>query len=340
MINLRSDTGPSATPAMLEAASRASVGFAGVGDGPTLADVEARVASMLGTDAGLFVPSGSLANQVAARVHADRGAEVLLERASHLYTRERAGLAQLSGLQARPLDARATGGVPTPEQVATEHSAGSLREPATGLLALENTHNLYGGVPLEPEPIAAAAEAAHARDVPVHLDGARLAQAAVALDEPLEAFAASVDSAYLDLAKQGGVAGAVLVGSTAFVDRAREVRQLFGGHLESFGMLAAATLSALDGLDRIADDQANARRLADAIEELPGLAVTRPETNLVYVDVSGSSYTPGELTAACESRGLLTKPFGRGTVRFCTHRDVSAADVDDAAGVLSDLVGG
>ena len=340
MINLVSDSGPAATPAMLEAASAASSGFMGTGEGPTMVDVEARVADLLGKPAGLFVPSGSQANQIAAHVHASPGDEVLVERASHLLTRERAGLAQLSGLQARPLDASATGGAPTPEQVREAYSPGSHLEPATGLLCLEDTHNLYGGVPLPPGDITDAARAARDLGLPVHLDGARLAQAAVALDEPLDAFAAGVDSAYLDLAKQGAPAGAVLVGEEAFVEAARDVRRLLGGHLEGFGMLAAASLWALDHLDRLADDQANARRLAAGLADLDGLDVQAPETNLVYVDLADTAFTPEEFTERCREAGVLTKPFGRGQVRFCTSPDVDAAQIDDAVDAVASVVGG
>lgn len=337
MINLVSDSGPTATPGMLEAASTASSGFMGIGEGPTMADVEARVADLLGKPAGLFVPSGSQANQIAAHVHAAPGNEVLVERASHLLTRERAGLAQLSGLQPRALDASTTGGVPTPEQVHEAYSAGSHLEPATGLLCLENTHNLYGGLPIPPEQLEAAA-AAHDLGVPVHLDGARLAQAAIALDESLDALTASVDSAYMDLAKQGAPAGAVLVGEEAFIEAARETRQLFGGHLEGFGMLAAASLWALDHLDRLADDQAHARRLAEGLEDVDDLDVHEPATNLVYVGLEDSRFTPEAFTERCREAGVLIKPFGRGRVRFCTNPDVDADQIDEAVEAVRGIV--
>jgi threonine aldolase len=327
MIDLRSDTVTRPDGAMREAARDAEVGDDVYGEDPTVNELEARVADILGMEAALFVPSGTMGNQVAARTHTERGQEVVCERESHVYKWELGGLAQHSALQARPLDGDDRG-VLAPEQVHEAYVEADGHRAGTGLLTLENTHNSKGGTAIAPDRIDAAAEAAHDHDVPVHLDGARLFNAAVAHDVPASRFADPVDSVMTCLSKGlGAPVGSMLAGPADFVERARRVRKLMGGGMRQAGIIAAPGLRALDNRDRLAEDHSNAERLAAGLDAIDGLAAPTPETNIVVVETD----TPAEaVVTACEDEGVGCVAFGEYRVRFCTHWDVDAADVDAA----------
>lgn len=329
MIDLRSDTVTKPDEEMRETAHTADVGDDVYGEDPTVAELEARVADRLGFEAALLFPTGTMANQVAVRVHTDRGQEVLADRKSHVVKYELGGLAQHSGLQVRMIDADR--GVPTPEQVATGYVEEDLHRPGTGLLCLENTHNARGGLAIAPDEIAAAADAAHDRDVPVHLDGARVFNAATALDVPVTEITDPVDSVMCCLSKGlGAPIGSMVAGSEAFVEAARRTRKLFGGGMRQVGIVAGPGLRALENVDDLATDHANARRLADGLETVAGLEVQPPETNIVLVDVSGTGLAVEDVLERLDEHGVAATPFGPTTVRFCTHRDVSSGDVDRA----------
>lgn len=304
---------------------------------PTLAQLESRAAERLGMDAALFVPSGTMGNQIAARVHTDRGQEAVVDVQSHVYKWELAGFAQHSELQVRTFDAER--GVPSPETVEAALVDEDLHRPGTGLLCLENTHNSRGGLANAPEALAAAADAARDADVAVHLDGARLFNAAVALDEPASAFADVVDSVMFCLSKGlGAPVGSMLAGSEAFVEDARRVRKLMGGGMRQAGILGAAGLHALENVDRLATDHERARTLATGLDALAGISAPEPETNIVVADVANTGMTADAFAAACEDAGVLCSGFGEGLVRLCTHLDVTAADVDDAVDRIGDVV--
>jgi threonine aldolase len=326
-VDLRSDTVTTPDEAMREAAATAAVGDDVYGEDPTVNDLEATAAERLGTEAALFVPSGTMGNQIAARVHTEPGQEALVERDSHVYRWEVGGLAQHAGLQVRTLDGGERG-VPTAEQVRAGHVAEDLHRPGTGLLCLENTHNAKGGVAVTPERIGAAADAARERGVPVHVDGARLFNAAVARDAPVAAYTERVDSVMCCLSKGlGAPVGSVLCGDEAFVAAARRVRKLFGGGMRQAGIVAAPGLVALDNVDDLATDHERARRLAEGLAERPDLTPRTPETNIVLVETED----PAEafLEAAAE-RGVLGVEFDEHLVRFCTHRSLAAGDVETA----------
>ncbi|WP_225334366.1 threonine aldolase family protein [Halomicrobium urmianum] len=337
-IDLRSDTVTRPTERMREAARDAEVGDDVYGEDPTVNELERRAAEAVGTEAALYVPSGTMGNQIAVRTHTERGDEVILDRESHVYRWELGGPAQLSGVQSRPIDAGERC-VPTPEQVREAHVPESLHRPGTGLLALENTHNYRGGVAVPPERIAAAAEAAHGLDVPVHLDGARLFNAAVALDVPASELTAPVDSVMFCLSKGlGAPVGSVLAGPEAFVEEARRVRKLFGGGMRQAGLIAAPGLKALDSVDRLAEDHDNAALLADALDELAGVRAPEPDTNVVVADTSERGLTAEEFVAACEDDGVRAGAFDEHRTRFCTHRDVSRSDVEEAIERIRDAL--
>jgi len=330
MIDLRSDTVTKPGEAMRQAAADAEVGDDVYGEDPTVNELERRAAEAVGMEAALYVPTGTMGNQIAARTHTDRGEEVLVERESHVYKWEVGGLAQLSDLQVRTIDGGERG-VPMPEQVRDSHVAEDLHRPGTGLLCLENTHNSKGGIAIDPERIDAAADAAHDMDVPVHLDGARVFNAAVALDVPAARIVEDVDSVMFCLSKGlGAPVGSVLAGSEAFIERARRTRKLFGGGMRQAGIVAAPGLEALESVDRLAEDHENARRLAEGLDAVDGLSVRPPETNIVLVETSETGLTAAEFAATCETEGVRCVEFGETVARFCTHRNVDGEDVETA----------
>ncbi|WP_135827516.1 threonine aldolase family protein [Halorussus halobius] len=331
MIDLRSDTVTKPDDAMREAARDAEVGDDVYGEDPTVNELEARAADLVGFEDALYVPTGTMGNQVAVRTHTERGQEVLSERESHVVKWELGGMAQLSGLQLRSLDGGERG-VPTPEQVREGYVEEDAHRPGTGLLTLENTHNSKGGIAIDPGKIDAAAEAAHDHGVPVHLDGARVCNAAVALDVPPARIAESVDSVMFCLSKGlGAPVGSMLAGSEAFVARARRNRKLFGGGMRQAGVIAAPGLAALDNVDRLADDHENARVLAERLAGIDGLDVQEPETNIVLVDTERTGLTAEAFLDDCEDAGVLGTQFDTHVARFCTHWDVDREDVETAA---------
>jgi threonine aldolase len=330
MIDLRSDTVTTPSEAMREAARDAAVGDDVYRDDPTVNDLEARAADLVGMEAALFVPSGTMGNQVAARTHTDRGEEILLDEQAHLYKWELGGLAQLSSLQTRTIDC-GDRCVPTPAQVEAGYVEESLHRPGTGLVAVENTHNSRGGVAVPKSAIDAAAAAAHDLGVPVHLDGARLFNACVALDVDPTAMVEHVDTVMFCLSKGlGAPVGSMLAGPAEFVDHARRNRKLFGGAMRQAGMIAGPGLLALDNIERLAEDHENARRLADGLADVPGLSVPTPDTNIVMVDSADAGMTGDEFADLCHDAGIQCGAFGPTTVRLCTHLDVSRSDVAEA----------
>ncbi|MFC7044147.1 low-specificity L-threonine aldolase [Halobacteriaceae archaeon GCM10025711] len=338
MIDLRSDTVTRPSDEMRRAAAEADVGDDVYGEDPTVNELEARAAELVGKEAALYVPTGTMGNQVAIRTHTDRGQEVVVERESHVYKWEVGGMAQLSSLQVRTLDG-GDRGVPTPEQVREGYVAEDLHRPGTGLLTLENTHNSKGGVAIAPERIEAAAAAAHEKGVPVHLDGARVFNAAVALDVPVTEITDHVDSVMFCLSKGlGAPVGSVLAGDEAFVERARRTRKLFGGGMRQAGVVAAPGLLALENVDRLADDHANARALAEGLDGVGGLSVQDPETNIVLVDTEGAGMTAAEFLDVAEDVGVQGVAFDTHLVRFTTHWDVDAAAVETAVSRLTDVL--
>jgi len=335
MIDLRSDTVTLPDEAMREAAADAEVGDDVYGEDPTVNELERRMAEVLGMEASLFVPSGTMGNQIAARVHTERGEEVLCERESHIYKWEVAGLAQHAEVQPRTIEGDDSGGI-TPEQVRDHYVAEDLHRPGTGLLTLENTHNSNGGTVISPEEMAATAAAAHDLDVPVHLDGARLFNAAAALECSAADLVEPVDTVMCCLSKGlGAPVGSMLSGPETFVEQARRVRKLLGGGMRQAGLIAAPGLCALENRHRLADDHERASRLATGLDELEGLSVAEPETNIVLVETDVPATT---FLDRCEREGILGVPFDDHVVRFCTHWDVDDEAVETAIEAVASVV--
>jgi threonine aldolase len=339
MIDLRSDTVTKPDDAMREAARNAEVGDDVYGEDPTINELEARAADLVGTEDALYVPTGTMGNQVAVRTHTDRGQEVMVERESHVYKWELGGLAQLSGLQVRTLDG-GDRGIPTPEQIREGYVEEDAHRPGSGLLTLENTHNSKGGVAIDPEKIDAAAEAAHDLGLPVHLDGARVLNAAVARDVSPERMTERVDSVMFCLSKGlGAPVGSMLAGSEEFIARARRNRKLFGGGMRQAGIIAGPGQLALENVGRLEEDHENARVLAERLASVEGLSVQDPETNIVLVDTEGAGLTADEFLDACGEVGVRGVEFDTHVARFCTHWDVNRPDVEDAAERVGEAVG-
>jgi threonine aldolase len=337
-IDLRSDTVTKPDDAMRAAARDAEVGDDVYREDPSINELEARAADAVGMESALFVPTGTMGNQVALRTHTDRGQEALLERECHIYKWELAGVAQHSGIQTRPVDAPALG-VPTPAQIREGYVEADAHRPGTGIVCLENTHNSRGGLAVAPERIDDAAAAAHDLDVPVHLDGARLFNAAVAHDVPATRICENVDSVMFCLSKGlGAPVGSMLAGPEGFVERARRHRKLFGGGMRQAGVIAAPGLLALENVDRLAEDHENAQLIADELDGVGGLETNDPDTNIVLVDVAGVGTTAGEFSAACERQGVLCTQVDDHTARLVTHLDVSREDVKTAIDRIRSVV--
>jgi threonine aldolase len=325
MIDLRSDTVTLPSEEMRDAARDADVGDDVYEEDPTVNDLESRAADVLGMEDALFVPTGTMGNQIAARTHTERGQELLCEVESHIYKWEVAGLAQHAEVQTRTIEGDERG-VITPEQVRESYVEEDIHRPGTGLLTLENTHNSKGGTAISPERIRAAAEAAHDLDVPVHLDGARLFNAATALDSSAADIVDPVDTAMFCLSKGlGAPVGSMLAGPAEFIERARRNRKLMGGGMRQAGIIAAPGLNAIKNRRRLTADHERAQRLAKALDRIDGLDAYEPETNIVLVETDQPA---SEFLDACEDEGVLGVPFDDHVVRFCTHWDVGDADIE------------
>jgi threonine aldolase len=331
IVDLRSDTLTLPTPAMREAMARAEVGDDVWEEDPTVRRLEELAARRMGKDAALFVSSGTQGNLVSVLTQTRPGQEVILDADSHIFNYEVAAAAVFGGVQTLPV--KTARGFLAPEQVRDHIRPSNVHIPVTGLVCLENTHNRHGGTCCTPEEIGAVATVAHAAGVPVHLDGARIWNAAVALGRPIAEFARHADSITFCLSK--GLAapvGSLVCGSTDFVARARRVRKMLGGGMRQVGILAAAGLVALESMvDRLAEDHANARQLAEAVARLPRVRVdlASVQTNIVifHVDRPGGA---AELVTGSLARKVKIHQIGPTSIRCVTHKDVDAEDVGRA----------
>ncbi|HEV8440027.1 MAG TPA: GntG family PLP-dependent aldolase [Methylomirabilota bacterium] len=331
IVDLRSDTLTLPTPVMREAMARAEVGDDVWEEDPTVQRLEELAARRTGKEAALFVTSGTQGNLVSVLTQTRPGQEIILDADSHIFNYEVAGAAMFGGLQTLPL--RTPRGFLTPEQVREHIRPSNVHIPVTGLVCLENTHNRHGGTCCSPEEVAAVAAVARGAGVPVHLDGARIFNAAVALNRPAAEFARHVDSLTFCLSKGlGAPVGSLVCGSRDFVARARRVRKMLGGGMRQVGILAAAGLVALESMvDRLAEDHAHARRLAEGVAKLPRirLDLANVQTNIVifHVDHPGGA---GLLVTGALARKVKIHQIGPSSIRCVTHKDVDAEDVERA----------
>ncbi len=332
VVDLRSDTVTRPDDEMRRAMSVAEVGDDVFGEDPTVIRLEEAAARVSANEASLFVPSGTMANEIALHVHAARGSEVICEAESHVFHFERGGMAVLSGLMPRPLVGKR--GLLSAEQVEAAIAPDAVYRAPTGLVSLENTAMSAGGLAAGAWPQQEVVEVCHRRGIPVHLDGGRVFNAAAALGVEVATLTHFFDSVMFSLSKGlGAPAGSMLCGSREFVEAARGVRKLFGGGMRQVGILAAAGLVALDrGAASLVEDHVQARRLAESLAQMPGVGIDPRlvETNIVIVEVEGEGDAAGRLVAALSDRGVLAVALDRARVRFVTHRDVGPEAMDAA----------
>jgi threonine aldolase len=333
--DFRSDTVTLPTPEMRSAIAAARLGDAARGDDPTVAELERLACVMTGKDDALFLPSGTMANQAALIAHGCRGGEVIVEQTAHIYNSEGGGLSVLAGAVPRPL--AGTRGLLAPGDVEQAiRGAGDLALAPTRLICLENTHNAAGGTVMTPSTMAAIHAVARRAGLPVHLDGARLFNAAAFLETSIGELCRPVDSVWFALCKGlGGPVGAILAGDRAFMLKARRAARMLGGGMRQAGLIAAPAIVALqDPYPGHRRDNALARRLADGFVALsPGLIDGDVQTNIVNCFIDDA----GDVTRALGERGVLALAKGR-RIRFVTHAEVDDASVDAAVAALADVL--
>ena len=331
-VDLRSDTVTRPTAAMREAMYRAEVGDDVFGEDPTVNELERRAAELAGKDAALFVPSGTMGNQIAVAVHTSPGHEVICEEHSHVVLYEMGTLARFSGCLARTVPTR-TGILDWPAirsrvRPASDHFRG------TGLISLENTHNYAGGRVYPMEGLQWIRAESSAAGLPVHMDGARVFHAAEALGVSLREIASTVDSLTFCLSKGlGAPVGSLLTGSRGFIAEARLVRKALGGGMRQAGVLAAAGLVALEQSPAsIPAAHADAKFLAESLARIPGISIdpTEVETNIIFFDISGTGMTNAKFTDSLRRSGVLVLGLAPGRIRIVTHQDVDRSGCERA----------
>jgi threonine aldolase len=339
VVDLRSDTVTRPTPAMRRAIAEAEVGDAVLGDDPTAAELERYAAELLGKERALFFPSGVMANTAAILVLAQPGTEAVIDAGGHMLNYEEAAAAQLGGIQFRA--------VPTRDgMLSVDDVTGAIRPRSpylvqTSAVCLENTHNSGGGRVLRLVQLQAVAEAARERGVRVHLDGARLPNAAAATGLPMQAYAAHADTVMVALSKGlGAPVGSILAGGAELMERAWRLRRRLGGGMRQAGLLAAAGLHALHhNLERLADDHLRADTLARRCAALPGVTAPKPQTNIVMLDLDDERLDPAAVLAGLAGHGVWMTQFGPRRLRAVTHMDVDDAGIARAADAFEAVVG-
>ncbi len=336
MIDLRSDTVTKPSPAMREAMAQAEVGDDVFGEDPTVNRLQDVAARLLGKDAALFVPSGTMGNQLCVRLHTRPGDEIIVEAGAHVVRYESGAAAGLSGVQTRWLPG--TRGILEVDQIEAAIRPPDYHNPPTTLIGLENTHNRGGGTIYPLDTIKAIRKMAVARGIAMHLDGARLFNAVVATGVPAAEYARHFETVTFCLSKGlGAPVGSLICADRERVVKLRRLRKMFGGGMRQAGILAAAGLYALEhNVARLAEDHAHAKRLAEALAGLPGVRITpaHVETNIVVFDISETRRTADEVLELLKAEGLLLVPFSTTTLRAVTHLDVSRDQIGQACAIL------
>ncbi|HSA91558.1 MAG TPA: low specificity L-threonine aldolase [Terriglobales bacterium] len=333
-VDLRSDTVTLPTPEMRRAMAEAEVGDDVYGEDPTVNRLEQLAAEILKREAAIFVPSGTMGNQIAIKAHTRPGQEVICEERAHILDYEMAMLAHFSGCIARPV--RGEDGILSWKEIEKRIAPRIYYRAPTGLIALENTHNMAGGTVYPPAIADEICDRAHERGLPVHLDGARIFNAAAALGRTVAELTRKFDSVMFCLSKGlGAPVGSLLVGSRSLIDQARSYRKALGGGMRQAGVLAAAGLIALqDGPRHLARDHQNARFLAEGLAGVPGISLdpSKVVTNILIFDISGTGMHSPRFTEMLAARGVRANGVSPERMRFVTHRDV---DHDDCARALA-----
>jgi threonine aldolase len=336
-INLLSDTQTRPTAAMREAMARAEVGDEQIGDDPTVNLLCERVAELLGKEAAVFMPSGTMCNVAATLAHCRPGDEILAQATAHLIAREGGAHAALGGFQITQLPGD-DGQFTLDTFRAALHPPTRYQPPQT-LVSVEQTANIGGGTIWKQDVLVGIAELAKVNGLITHMDGARLLNACVATGIGAREMSAGWDSVWIDFSKGLGTPiGAVQAGSHAFIDQVWRWKQRLGGAMRQAGVCAAACVYALDHhVARLADDHANARALARGLSQIDGMQVQQPETNLVFFDPAGAGMSGEKLVAALGQRGILLATMD-GRIRACTHLDVTAAMIEETVTTVRDIL--
>ena len=337
VIDLRSDTVTKPSPAMRRAMFEAEVGDDVYAEDPTVNRLEKRAAEVFGREAALFVPSGTMGNQIAIKLHTSHGQEVLCEERSHVFNSEMAMMAHFSGVVPRTLWAE--DGIITWKDVKAKLKPKSYNNAKTGLVAIENTHNFAGGSVTPVDVFNEVCDQAHAIGLPVHLDGARIFNATIFMGIPVSQLTAKADSVMFCLSKGlGAPVGSMLVGSAELIDRAHIYRKALGGGMRQAGILAAAGLIALEqGPKKLQTDHENAKFLAEGVAQIPGFKIdpAKVQTNIVLCDITGTGMTSDEISRLLAARQVLAGGVGPELLRFVTHLDVNREQCAQAVEVVA-----
>lgn len=340
LIDLRSDTVTKPTEAMRAAMQSAEVGDDVFQEDPSVIRLQERVAALLGMEAALFVPSGTMSNQICIKAHTQPGDEMLCETNCHVYNFEAGGPAVLSGVMCRTFEGEF--GILDLAQLEDKVRPVNDHLVRTRVVCLENTHNRGGGRIFPLDKIKSISAWAHQHELIMHLDGARLWNAVVATGVPAADWCSQFDTVSVCFSKGlGAPVGSALAGTAEFVTRCRRIRKLFGGGMRQAGVIAAAAQHALDHhVDRLADDHRNAKLIGDAIAEVPGLRLKPPtiETNLIWLEVEPELGSARDVASLLRQHGILVHTPGPQTIRACTHLDVSNADAEFVAETIRKVV--
>ena len=344
MIDLRSDTVTKPTQQMRSAMAEAEVGDDVYGEDPTVNRLQERAAEIFGKEAALFVPTGSMGNQIAVKLHTKPGQEIVIEERGHIFNYEMGAPAAISGVTIRPVKSGDSSGMLTWDEIASAlHIDQPYYSSPTGLICLENTHNFAGGSVMNAEHCAEICKNAHKLGLPVHMDGARIFNAAAALNQPVVELTKYCDSVQFCLSKGlGAPAGSMLLGSKDFILEARSWRKRLGGGMRQVGILAAAGLIALEeSPQRLNDDHENAQNLAEGLANIPGVFVDleKVATNIVIFDISSTGKESNEICVSLKEGGILAIGFGK-AIRMVTHCDVSNEDISETVRTLKRILAG
>lgn len=335
-IDLRSDTVTKPSPGMREAMMNAEVGDDVYGEDPTVNQLQLRIAEMFGKESALFVPSGTMGNEIAIKVHTQPGDEIIVEEDSHIFVYETAGPSFLSGVQMKTIKGQK--GMISVEQIEEAIRPQVYYLPRTTLICLENTHGKSGGSILPLDEIQRVRELALCENVAMHLDGARIWNACVAMDIKPKVYAQYFDSLSVCFSKGlGAPIGSIIIGSRVFIDSARRYRKIFGGGMRQVGILAAAALYALDNnIERLKEDHKKARYFAERISALRKIYVNASDvqTNIIMIDISKTGKSQNEILTSLKSMGLLLTPEGSSFIRAVMHLDITDSDVEKAVEIF------
>jgi threonine aldolase len=336
-VNLLSDTQTRPTAAMREAMARAEVGDEQSGDDPTVNLLCERIADLLGKEAAVFMPSGTMCNVAATLVHCRPGDEILAHETAHIIAREGGAHAALGGFQITPL--KGDDGQFAPDTLRSALHPRTRYQPPQVLVSVEQTANIGGGTIWKKKALDEVVSIAKTAGLATHMDGARLLNATVATGIPARDMAAGWDSAWIDFSKGlGAPIGGAIAGTRAFIDEIWRWKQRLGGSMRQAGICAAACVYALDHhVERLADDHANARALARGLSQIPGIEVQEPETNLVFFKPDGAGVPGDKMVSALNKRGVQLAMMD-GRIRACTHLDVTAGMIEEMIGHVREIV--